>query len=227
MPVRSGKLTVRIQQSPVLTLSSPGPNTVTATVLASPGEPALAAQLQVNVSGSTWTTIAGGTIGDDGSFTATARNVAAGAHIFRAYIGGDPSNGVLAGYSPGRALTVPGTPAGQVGFTRVQYNSPGADDGSNASLNGEWVRITNSTPATVELKGWTIRDAAGHVYTFSSTYRVGAGGSAYLHTGKATARPTATGGVRATSGTTAATPPSSATAPAGPSTRARGAPEAV
>lgn len=184
--VRSNKLTVRIQQSPVLTLSSPAANTVTARVLASPGEPTLPAQLQVNLSGSTWTTIAGGTIGDDGAFTATARNVPAGAHTFRAYVGADPSNGVLAGYSPGRTLTVPGTPAGQVRFTRAQYNSPGADNGSNASLNGEWVRITNATAATVDLKGWTVRDAGGHVYTFASTYRVGAGGSAYLHAGKGT-----------------------------------------
>jgi hypothetical protein len=67
-------------------------------------------------------------------------------------------------------------PAGNVQFTRVQFKSK--------SLNGEWVRITNNTQATVDLKGWTVRDAANHVYTFASTYRLGKGGAVYLHTGK-------------------------------------------
>jgi hypothetical protein len=177
--VRSNKLTVRIQQSPVLTISSGSANTVTAHVVASPAEPTLAAQLQVNLGGSTWTTIAGGSIGEDGSFDATVHNVAGGSHAFRAYVGADASNGVLAGYSSSHNLTVLGTAdSGSVQFTRVQYRAK--------TLNGEYVQITNRTPATVDLKGWTVRDAGNHVYTFGSTYRLGKGGSVYLHTGKGT-----------------------------------------
>jgi hypothetical protein len=183
--VRSNKLTVRIQQDPVLTLSSSSANTVDARVEASPGQPTLTAQVQVNLSGSTWTTIANGETGDGGVFTATAGNVPGGTHAFRAYVGADPSNGVLAGYSAGRNLTVLGTPAnpppapsGGVEFTKVQYRAK--------SLNGEWVLVTNHSGATVDLRGWTIRDAAGHVYTFSSTFRLRRGGAAYVHTGKGT-----------------------------------------
>jgi len=174
--VRSNKLTVRIQQEPVLTLGSTAENTVTAHVEASPGEPTLAAQVQMLV-GSAWTTIASGTIGEGGSFDAVARNVPAGSHAFRAYVGADPANGVLAGYSAGRELTVRGAAtAGAVEFTRVQYRAK--------SLNSEWVLVANHTSATVDLRGWTIRDAANHVYTFGSTFRLGRGGSVYVHTGK-------------------------------------------
>jgi hypothetical protein len=198
--VRSNKLTVRIQQNPVLTLTATSANTVTAHVLASPAEPTLAAQVQVNLSGGSWMTIAGGSIGEDGAFDATVRNVAAGTHAFRAYVGADASNGVLAGYSASLNLTVPGTPTtnppatkppatnppatkpptptGSVQFTRVQYRS--------TSLNGEWVRITNNTKATVDLKGWTVRDVANHVYTFASSFRLNKDGAVYLHTGKGT-----------------------------------------
>ena len=34
------------------------------------------------------------------------------------------------------------TPAVQI--TKVYYNSPGTDTGSNTSLNAEWVRLTNT-----------------------------------------------------------------------------------
>jgi hypothetical protein len=176
--VRSNRLTVRIQANPTLTVTAPGPNTVTARVVADPAEPTLPVQVQM-ASGTGWTTIASGSIGGDGTFAATARTVAGGSHTFRAYIGADPSNGVLAGYSAGRTVTVPGAAgsAGGVGFTKIQYRAK--------SLNGEWVRITNRTAATVDLKGWTVRDAAGHVYTFGPA-RVGRGGDMYLHTGKGT-----------------------------------------
>jgi hypothetical protein len=183
--VRSNKLTVRIQQNPALTLTSTSANTVSAHVEASPGEPTLAAQVQVNLTGTSWTTIASGRIGDDGAFDATVHNVAGGTHAFRAYVGDDPSNGVLAGYSASRNLTVLGTgpapaptPAGSVEFTKIQYRA--------TSLNGEWTRITNRTGATVDLKGWTVRDAAHHVYTFGSTFRLNRGGEVYLHTGRGT-----------------------------------------
>ncbi|MFI5494733.1 lamin tail domain-containing protein [Actinoplanes sp. NPDC051859] len=82
--------------------------------------------------------------------------------------------------------TTPSAPAGAVQFSKIQYNSPGADTGSNTSLNAEYFRLLNKTKATINLKGWTVRDASGKVYTFSGDYKLGAGRSLYVHTGKGT-----------------------------------------
>jgi hypothetical protein len=78
------------------------------------------------------------------------------------------------------------TAVGAVQVTKVVYNSPGTDTGSNASINGEWVRLTNKTSKTISLKNWTLRDAAGHVYTFSTDHSLGAGKNVYVLTGKGT-----------------------------------------
>ncbi|MET9078457.1 lamin tail domain-containing protein [Streptomyces sp. NPDC004232] len=51
-------------------------------------------------------------------------------------------------------------------ISKVQYDSPGRDDRSNRSLNAEWVDIANSTRRAVNLDHWTLRDDAGHTYTF-------------------------------------------------------------
>ena len=72
------------------------------------------------------------------------------------------------------------TPA--VHFTRIQYDSPGKDTRSNTSLNAEYVTIHNSSHHTVSLTHWTVRDAAGHRYTFGS-FSLRAGTSVRLHTG--------------------------------------------
>lgn len=72
-----------------------------------------------------------------------------------------------------------------VTFTKIQYNSPGSDDRSNTSLNNEWVRITNMTSKSISLKGWTVKDAQGHTYTFG-TYSLPAKANGYVHTGHGT-----------------------------------------
>lgn len=74
---------------------------------------------------------------------------------------------------------------GQVRLGLIQYNSPGSDTGSNASLNAEFVRIKNTGSTTRTLTGWTLRDTSHHVYTFG-TFRLGAGKSVRVHTGKGT-----------------------------------------
>jgi Intermediate filament tail domain. len=56
------------------------------------------------------------------------------------------------------------TPAVQ--FTPVWYDSPGSDRGSNTSLNGEYVRIRNTTRKTISLRDWTLRDKTGYRFTF-------------------------------------------------------------
>ena len=86
------------------------------------------------------------------------------------------------------AALVLGGPAGaasSISFGRIQYNSPGSDTRTNTSLNAEYVRIHNSASHGISLKGWTVRDASGHVYTFG-TYTLGAGKTVTLHTGKGT-----------------------------------------
>ncbi|MEU7902861.1 lamin tail domain-containing protein [Actinoplanes sp. NPDC049118] len=88
--------------------------------------------------------------------------------------------------TPAPKPTTPAPKAGDVQFSKIVYNSPGKDTGSNTSLNAEYVRLLNKTKATINLKGWTIRDAAGHVYTVNTDQRVAAGKYVYLHTGKGT-----------------------------------------
>ena len=72
-------------------------------------------------------------------------------------------------------------------FHGAQYDSPGKDTRSNASLNAEWISLVNSGSKAVNLKGYTIRDASSHVHTFGNTTIAGGGGRIWLHTGKGTA----------------------------------------
>ncbi|MEV6616181.1 lamin tail domain-containing protein [Streptomyces sp. NPDC051051] len=85
----------------------------------------------------------------------------------------------------GTLLSSPAQAAGSVHIHQVYYDSPGSDGGSNTSLNGEWVKIKNSTSSTVSLKGWKIKDVTGYTYTFGDV-RIAAGSSKKVHTGKGT-----------------------------------------
>ena len=87
---------------------------------------------------------------------------------------------LLASWGP--VTTVPAEAAPTVSITAVQYDSPGSDRGGNASLNAEWIRITNTTATKKVLTGWTLRDIARHVYRFP-TFTLGAGKSVRVHTG--------------------------------------------
>jgi hypothetical protein len=69
-----------------------------------------------------------------------------------------------------------------VRFGWVQYDSPGTDDGSNASLNEEWVRINNHGTRARILTDWTVHDLQGHVFTFPS-FKLGPGHTVRIHTG--------------------------------------------
>jgi hypothetical protein len=51
-------------------------------------------------------------------------------------------------------------------FTYIVYDSPGKDTRTNASLNAEYVRITNTTAKAINIGRATLKDAAGHTYTF-------------------------------------------------------------
>jgi hypothetical protein len=77
---------------------------------------------------------------------------------------------------------VPAEAAAPVRFTRVQYNSPGDDTGSNASLNQEWVQITNTGQKARKLTGWRLRDQQGHVFVFPR-FTLKPGKRVRVHTG--------------------------------------------
>ena len=71
-------------------------------------------------------------------------------------------------------------------ITKVQFDTPGSDlPVTNAKLNDEFVRITNTDTVTRSLTGWTLFDNSNHVYTFPTT-RLGAGESLWVHTGSGT-----------------------------------------
>ncbi|MFF0722289.1 lamin tail domain-containing protein [Micromonospora sp. NPDC003816] len=88
--------------------------------------------------------------------------------------------GSLAVGAPAQAAT----PA--IEITKVYYDSPGTDTRSNASLNAEYVKLTNRRARTINLKNWTLRDKANHVYTFSGDVKLAKGKSVVIRTGKGT-----------------------------------------
>ena len=67
-------------------------------------------------------------------------------------------------------------------IVRVQYDSPGADTRTNASLNAEWVLLQNTTTRTITVVNWTLRDDQSHVYQLG-TLTLGARATVYVHTG--------------------------------------------
>src|SRR5215213_5245592 len=71
----------------------------------------------------------------------------------------------------------------KIRIAKIVYNPPGADTGSNRSLNAERVKVTNTGLTTRSLHGWRIRDRQGHVYVFGLV-ALGPGRSVILHTGR-------------------------------------------
>jgi hypothetical protein len=69
-------------------------------------------------------------------------------------------------------------------ITKIYYNSPGPDNGSNASLNGEWITIRNTGAKARQLRGWKIRDTDRYVFRFSG-FRLPASTTVKVHTGTA------------------------------------------
>ena len=81
----------------------------------------------------------------------------------------------------------PAQAANRMQIHKIQYNSPGPDNGSNSSLNAEWVQLHNRSASRINLSGWTLRDncGCGHVYTFHN-YTIRAHGYVKIHTGRGT-----------------------------------------
>ena len=76
-------------------------------------------------------------------------------------------------------------PASPIQFGRLQYDAPGTDLATKASINGEYVVIQNRGTVAKALTGWTVRDAQAHIYKFG-TFTLGAKKSVVLRTGKGT-----------------------------------------
>jgi hypothetical protein len=209
--LRSPTITASIRIMPWITLSSNGSGTVNLGVVADPGQPGLPVTVRLGGASDASAPLASGVTGAGGSYSAVLTGQGTATRQYRITVGGDPANAVLENSTTidsngdvvipplttaptGPTTPTPTTPkpapvalkVGDVQFTKVVYNSPGTDTGSNTSLNGEYVRLTNKTKRTIDLKNWTVRDAAGNIHRISSTHLLGAGKTLYLHTGKGT-----------------------------------------
>ena len=83
--------------------------------------------------------------------------------------------------------TTPGTitpKAGDVRFSLVVYDPAGKD--TTKKLNQEYIRITNYTTKTFNLKYWTIKDRAGATYRFTTNVYLRGYKNFYIPTGKGT-----------------------------------------
>ena len=76
----------------------------------------------------------------------------------------------------------PAAAAGCVRFVASNFDAPGND---NNNLNAEWVRIKNVCATSRGIGRWKIHDyGKAHVYTFPIGFRIGAGRTVTLHSGK-------------------------------------------
>ncbi|MFF1921976.1 lamin tail domain-containing protein [Streptomyces sp. NPDC058221] len=107
----------------------------------------------------------------------TATVLAAGALVAAAAL---PATADGHGHGHGRGHGKP-APRPAVVLGKIQYDSPGRDNGSNRSLNGEWVTVTNTGRSPVNLRGWTLSDESHRSYRFD--LRLAGRSSVRVHTG--------------------------------------------
>lgn len=79
-------------------------------------------------------------------------------------------------------LTLTPLASAAIRITKIQYNSPGTDNGTNASLNGEWITIKNTGNRGRQLRGWKVRDVEGHIFRFLG-FKLPAKTTVKIHTG--------------------------------------------
>jgi hypothetical protein len=81
---------------------------------------------------------------------------------------------------------VPAEAASNLAIIKVRADSPGPDNGSNASKNAEYVVIKNNSKKSIKLGGYTLRDASNaskHVYRFPAGFVLKPGKTVTLRTG--------------------------------------------
>jgi hypothetical protein len=91
--------------------------------------------------------------------------------------------GLMAAASVG--LTTPAQAGLGIVISKIYYDSPGSDTGSNTSLNGEYITLKNLRTTNQVITGWTLRDPTGHVYKFPTT-TIKAGSTVTVRSGRGT-----------------------------------------
>jgi len=85
-------------------------------------------------------------------------------------------------------LAAPAHAATTLKFARFYADQPGADTPyTTTRLNREYIQVKNVTKKTISLSGYRIHDRKNyHVYYFPKTFRLGAGKTVTVHTGRGT-----------------------------------------
>ena len=65
-------------------------------------------------------------------------------------------------------------------IVHIEADAPGDD---RANPNGEWIEIANQGPESIQMQGYTLKDEANHIYTFTN-FTVKAGASFRLYSGQ-------------------------------------------
>lgn len=83
-------------------------------------------------------------------------------------------------------LAAPAHAAGTLKFARFYADQPGSDTPyTTTRLNREYIQVKNVTHKTISLSGYLIHDRKNyHVYRFPKTFRLGAGKTVTVHSGK-------------------------------------------
>ena len=74
------------------------------------------------------------------------------------------------------------TAQARIKITKIRFDPPGSDHLNNHDLRAEYVVIHN-TGGKRSLRGWKLRDRAGHTYRFPR-FRIRAGAYVKIHTGR-------------------------------------------
>jgi hypothetical protein len=102
--------------------------------------------------------------------------------VSRALMGLLLAVGLIAGI---QLATAPSADAAtKLRFTKLYADSPGADHGSNKSLNAEYVVVKNTGSSKIKLAGYKIKDKTGHTFVFGKGFTLKAHKSVTVHTGK-------------------------------------------
>lgn len=71
-------------------------------------------------------------------------------------------------------------------IVHIEADAPGSDQNNP---NGEWIEITNQGSKPVQMKGYTLKDEANHIYTFGN-FKIAPGATFRLYSGRGQDNPT-------------------------------------
>jgi hypothetical protein len=90
-------------------------------------------------------------------------------HIMRALCAVAVAAGGITAAAAGAHASTPPVARHGVTIVEIWFDSPGPDNVSNKSLNGEWVQLHNTTNVKKNITGWILHDSSSHRYTFPLT----------------------------------------------------------